>query len=115
MRISDWSSDVCSSDLYDAKASNDVSERRQSRPCWDAARVWPSVQLRSHSFELVDSRPDLAGSALRVVAIYQDSEAKLEHKGKLVVRHPWRSENKRVNVVCQLGYRALVRVRSGVV
>src|SRR3546814_13871089 len=88
MRISDWSSDVCSSDLFASEAALVVHDERSASVVLDALALAPSGAVDSCATLHLDEH-DLPASGDPVVATDRAPEA-----------DPNRSEERRVGKEC---------------
>src|SRR3546814_5819765 len=92
MRISDWSSDVCSSDLLAVSAWSNASHANCNRCRW-CASIAKSSFTRRHQFFIVSLRW-LGGSIFLIIgssAIYGDGYLLAGFRGALDFKYPGRS------------------------
>src|SRR3546814_21014590 len=99
MRISDWSSDVCSSDLFlraKPEGLRDIKVRRWDASLYDLLAAYGQVKLRSEPVvHMVSRRP--------VITL----DAALHHLQRMLgVKLDWRSEERRVGNECVSTFRS---------
>src|SRR3546814_19396193 len=93
MRISDWSSDVCSSDLHRCSffGNKEVGKRLNAMLEMGASKPWPDA------LEVFTGQREMSGQAMIEYFKPLQEWLKQENKGK---QCGWRSEERRVGKEC---------------
>src|SRR3546814_17538261 len=106
MRISDWSSDVCSSDLGDLHPLQEVHRdilglllRRLAHPDRGQGAVLEHCQMRKE-VEVLEHHADLAADLRDVLHVVRQLDFVDDDLALLVLLQPVRSEERRVGKEC---------------
>src|SRR3546814_1151936 len=80
MRISDWSSDVCSSDLIERQRGHGGCRGHAAPPCLEASAVWPpwAASLKASRNRGAYSRPSQKPPPISAMAMIQASGLRSE-------------------------------------